>query len=199
MQRFGRQMGGGPRVLGDPAALAFQIPCGRAHAVHQVGAVVGIILNAGIDPLEPFVPPAQGFLKKADARFGGGEMGVFMDPWADDALGPRQGLHQLRHGVLIGVAPAANGQHLGLDRAIILTHRAVLPIGIAALMAQPECWQKRFRLKPLQPHLTPIGAQGRVGGARGIGPHGRPPAKVFIQQAAALVMDVIGKAVHGGA
>ena len=65
-------------------------------------------------------------------------------------------------------------------------------------MARPARRQPRLGLQPGQPIGPPVRAQRRIGGAARIGQHHRPPAKILAQQATALVMDVIGKAVGRG-
>ena len=69
----------------------------------------------------------------------------------------------------------------------------MLPIGIAILVRQPAQGQERFGLQTVKPHLPPvITDKVGIGRARGIGPHGGSPAKILVQQASALVVDIIG-------
>ena len=114
--------------------------------------------------------------------------------------GAAQAGEQPRHGIGIGIVPAADGQDRRLDGGEILGHRAVLPIGIAARMAQPIGGQEGFGGKTLQPHGAPaLADQHRIGRAGGIGQHGAAPAEIFVDDAAALEMDVVGVAIIGRA
>ncbi|OIQ73124.1 hypothetical protein GALL_452430 [mine drainage metagenome] len=186
----------GPRALGNPAPRAVVIPRGGPHPVHQIGAIGRVALHPGLDPLQPAIPPAQRFLQKSDAGSGHREMRIFMYPRPDNPLHrPRDILHQRGHRVLVTVAPAAHRQHRRRDRAKVLADRAVLPIGIPSLMAQPDCGQERLCRQPLQPHPLPVVAQRRVGRARGIAPHRRAPAEVLVQQTPTLVVNIIGIAI----
>ena len=107
-----------PFLLGDPAAGPFLVPVARRHRIHHIEPHGRVVLDAGVDALQPAVPPAQRLLQEADRRLGHGEMRIFVDPGADDALGRRgDARDQPRHGVLVGVAPAADGERRGLDRA----------------------------------------------------------------------------------
>ena len=82
----------------------------------------------------------------------------------------------------------------------VVPRRAMLPIGVAALMLQPVVHQQGLVLQPLEPHLAPALAHQRRVGRMGLeGEHGRAPGEIIDQQAAAHVVDVIGIAVIGGA
>ena len=190
-----------PRAVADPAPGNARHRGAGAAQVHDVGAKRGVALDAGIGVLEPPVPPAQRLLQKADTRLGQREMRVPVGPRPDDALDRRlDRAHQARHRIRVRVVPAADGQHGGLDSADVLVHRAVFPVGVAVRVLQPRDRQQRLGLQPLQPHGAPaLAHQGRVRRARGVGEHGGRPAQVFIQQAAALVVDVVAVAVVGGA
>ena len=115
VQRFGRQMAGRSGFFRNPAARALGVPCSRAHAVHQIGAVVGVSRHAGVYAFQPMIPPAQRFLQKTDARFGHREMRIFVNPWPHNAFGIRQRLDQLGDGVFIGIAPATDGKNPRFD------------------------------------------------------------------------------------
>ena len=84
------------RCSGDGHRGAIQRPgrssyqSARRHRVHHIErASRGSALDAGVDVLQPAIPPAQRFLQEADRRLGHGEMRVFVDPGPDDALGRR--------------------------------------------------------------------------------------------------------------
>ena len=75
----------------------------------------------------------------------------------------------------------------------------MLPEGVAVLMAQPVLQQQRFVLEAHQPHVAPaLPHQQGIGRARAVRQHGGGPAAILVQQAAALVVDVIGVAIDRG-
>ena len=192
---------GRPDLIADPAPGNVRDGRTGPARVHDVGAKGRILVDAGIDALEVAVPPAQRLLQKTDARLGHGEMRVLVRPGADDAPGGRlQRAHQARHRIGVGIVPAAHGQHGGVDGADVLVDGAVFPVGIAVRVFQPGDGQQRLGLQPLQPHGAPaLAHQRRIRRTRGVGMHRGRPAQVLTQQAAALVMDVVGVAVVGGA
>ena len=130
----------GTILFGNPQSGAFFIPIGRPHAVHHKDAIVRVVLHAGWKILEPTVPPAQGLLQKADSRLRHREMRILVHPWANNALGTFQPFDNLWHRVFVSIAPTTNCQHLGLDGTHIFYDRSVPPVGVAALVAQPDSW-----------------------------------------------------------
>src|SRR5947208_6840025 len=114
------------------------MPARRAHTVHHIGSVSGIVLDAGLRALQPMVPPAQRFLQEADGWTGPGIVRVFVDPRAHNALDWRLDVgDEMRDRVAVAVMPAADGQHGCLDGRKILADRATLPVGVAMLVPQP--------------------------------------------------------------
>ena len=169
--------------------------------VHDVDAVIGLVHDTGFDAFEMLIPPAQHVLQKPDARPRCGKVRVFVRPRSDDGFArAAQLLHQARHGVGVGVVPTTHDQHRGLNRARVFTHGAVPPIRVAVRVFEPLLNQEGLMGQTRQPHLAPtIPHDQGVGRSRGIGEHGRGPAHVFVQQRAALVVDVVFVAVIGGA
>ena len=108
---------------------------------------------------------------------------------------------QMRDRVAVAVMPAADRQHGGLDGRIILADRAALPVGVAVLVPAARAAQEGLVLQPGQPQIAPavVADEQRVRRPRRIGEHGRGPAEILDQQAAALVVDVVGIAVDGRA
>ena len=174
---------------------------GGRVSVHDVNAVVGFVHDTGIDAFEVLVPPAQHLLQKPDARPRCGEVRVLVRPWANDGFArAAQLLHQTRHGIGVGVVPTTHDQHRGLDRARVFTHGAVPPIRVAVRVFEPLLNQEGFMGQARQPHLAPTIAHDQgVGRPRRISEHGRGPAHVFVQQRAALVVNVVLVAVIRGA
>ena len=123
-----------------------------------------------------------------------------MRPWSDDGLARgAQPLHQARHGIRIGIVPAADHQGWRLDGGEVFAHRTVFPIGVAMRMLQPVDGEEGLVLEPLHPHLAPLVANdGGVWRTRRIGQHGGGPAQHLVEHRAALIMDVILVAVIGG-
>ena len=114
---------GRPDLVADPAARNVRDRGARSSQVHDVGAKRRVLLDAGRLLLQPAIPPAQRFLQEADARLGHREMGVLVGPGPDDALNRR--LHaadQAWHGVGVGIVPATDGQHGGVNGADVLAH-----------------------------------------------------------------------------
>ena len=191
----------GPLGFGDPAPGPLPVEGPGRQALLEVGAVERLVHDARRRALQPVVPPAQALLQEADRRRRHGEVRVLVDPGAGQAEpGRPEAGEQPRDGVGVGVAPAADGEDRGLDRREVHADRAVLPETVAPLMPQPVGHQQRLVLQALQPDLPPRGAdQDRVRRTGRVGEHGRGPAQVLVQQAAALVVDVVGVAVVGRA
>ncbi len=163
-----------PSGHADPSARPCVIPGLWSHPVHQIGTIVRIIHHTAINALQPLVPPAKGFLKKADARLGDGEVRIFVDPRAGQTPHRRRNVfYKGGHSVFVGITPTADCQHCSGDGVVILADGPVLPVAVAILVCQPAYWQKRFCLEPVQPHFPPrIADKRRIGRARGVGPHG---------------------------
>ena len=83
---------------------------------------------------------------------------------------------------------------------VVLAHRALLPVGVAALVPQPVVDERRRLAHPLEPHVAPALADdvrvGRPGVPR---EHRRRPLQHVRADAAAVVVDVVGVAVVGRA
>src|SRR5262245_45115976 len=107
----------------------------RFHAVRHPSAQHGLIHDAGIDALEPMVPPPQHLLQEADLRAGKRKMRITVGPRPDETLARyRQSLEQAWNCILIGIGPAADGVHGALDRLVTLAYRSMLPIRITSLV-----------------------------------------------------------------
>src|SRR5262245_38836118 len=111
---------------------------GRSCAFHHPGAQHGLIHDAGIDALQPIIPPAKHLLQEADLWAGKCKMRITMGPWTNESLARHcQLLEKAWNCILIGIGPAADGIHGTLDRRVILAYRPVLPISITSLVLQP--------------------------------------------------------------
>src|SRR6185312_154955 len=127
-----------PLVGFPPLTRSLLVVYRRWYRVLDPGAQLRLTHDPGVPPLQPLVPPAQALLQEADLRAGAGEVRVLVRPRADQALGRRfQVGEQAGDGVGVGVGPAADGVGGGLDRAIVLADRAMLPIIVAQLVLQP--------------------------------------------------------------
>ena len=160
-----------------------------------------LVHDPGLDALQPFVPPAQGFLEEADLRTRLAEMRIFMRPGTDQPLlRAGQMLEHPGNRVGIAVGPAAHEIDRTGDRVPILADRAMLPKIVAPLMLQPIGDQQGLVLQAVQPGLAPgIAEQRLVGGARHIGQHDRGPMEIVVQQRPAHEMDIVVVAVVGRA
>src|SRR3954469_13175937 len=110
----------------------------RSDAVRHPRAQHGLVHHAGIDTLEPIIPPAQHLLQEADLRAGTREMRIPVCPRSDQTLARyAQSFEQPWNCILVGIGPATDGVHGTLDRRVILADRSVLPIRIASLVPKP--------------------------------------------------------------
>ena len=173
----------------------------RRHVVLHPDAQHRLVHDAGVDALEPVVPPAQRVLQEADLGTGGDLVGPGMGPGADEPLaGPRQALHETQHGVGVAVGPAADRVDGGLDGRVVLADRAVLPVVIAALVAEPGLGPVEVGVEALLPALAPAFAADhlRVPRQGVVVQHaGAPGEHVEARDAATLVVDVVFVAVVG--
>ena len=107
----------------------------RLDAFRHPRAQHGLIHHAGIDALEPIIPPPQHLLQEADLRAGTRKMRIPVRPRPDQTLARRcQSLKQPWNCIRVGVGPAADGIHGALDRGVILADRSMLPIGVTSLV-----------------------------------------------------------------
>ena len=125
-----------------------------------------------------------------------------MAPGSGDALAvrPVEILHQPEHRRRVAVGPAADREDGGLQLAVVLADRAMLPECVAALMLQPLRRKGLGDFQPLEPLFLPA-RPDHLGIRRHVG-HGEEraaPIHVVAQQAAAHVVHVVVIAVDGGA
>ena len=145
-----------PGGLGHPASGQRLVVRRRPMARGHPGAQHRLVHDARRLALQPMVPPAQHLLQEADLRAGLGEVRIGVRPRPDQALARHvETFQQARDGVGVAIGPAADGEDRTLDRAEILAHRAVPPVGVAPLVLQPALEEQRHVLQPLQPHLAP--------------------------------------------
>ena len=191
-----------PGGLGHPASRQRLVVRGRLMARGHPGAQHRLVHDARRLALQPVVPPAQHLLQEADLRAGLGEVRIGMRPRPDQALARHvEMFQQARDGVGVAVGPAADGEDRTFDRAEILAHRAVPPVGVAPLVLQPALEEQRHALQPLQPHLAPaLADQQRIGRMAHVGEEEAAPAEVGRGElGAAHVVHVVGVAIVGRA
>ena len=157
-----------PRRLADPAAgqrLVMAAPARTLSVIQarSIGSSIRRCRRPSASGPTSAAPPAG---SRSAARLG--EMRIGMRPRADQALARHaQSLEQARDGVGIAVGPAADGVDGALDRGVVLAHRAVPPVGVAPLVAQPELEEQRHVLQPLaatSPASARRPARGRADG-----------------------------------
>src|SRR5215831_18632703 len=138
---------------------------GRLDAFRHPRAQHGLIHHAGIDALEPIIPPPQHLLQEADLRAWTRKMRIAVRPRPDETLARyAQSLEQAWNCILVGIGPTADGVHGALDRGVILADRSVLPITITSLVLQPSFEEQRHVRQALQPRRPPaIADKNRVG------------------------------------
>src|SRR5438132_10189248 len=128
----------------------------RLDAFRHPSAQHGFIHHAGIDALEPIIPPTQHLLQEADLRARKRKMRIPVWPRPDETLARcGQSLKKAWNCILIGIGPAADGVHRALDRRVILANRPMLPISITSLVLQPKFAEQRHVRHALQPHSPP--------------------------------------------
>ncbi len=126
-------------------------------------------------------------------------MGIGVAPGTDQPLAwTSEAGQQTGNGVGVTVVPAAYRVDGAFDRAIVLRHRPLLPIGVAGLVFHPGLDPGPVSFQPRQPHRPPplahdlgIGRQRAPGEAIG-GPGG-----ILVEQAAAHEVNIVGVAVVG--
>src|SRR5262245_41838910 len=105
----------------------------RSCAFRHPGPQHGLIHDAGIDALQPIIPPAKHLLQEADLWARKCKMRITMGPRSNETLARYcQPLEQAWNCIRIGIGPAADGIHGTLDRRVILAYRPMLPISIAS-------------------------------------------------------------------
>ena len=170
------------------------------HGLLHPGAQHRLVHNAGLDALEPVIPPAQALLQKADGRTGHAHFREIVRPGANQPFArPGQPGQQARNRVIVIVRPAADGVDGNVDGRVGFANGAVFPVDVAALVTEPGCDVGRRLFQTFLPHLAPIlPDEARVGWG-GVGhKHDRGPGQHLRgEQAAAHVMHVVGEAVVG--
>ena len=137
----------------------------RFHTFRHPRPQHRFIHHAGIDALQPIIPPTQDFLEESDLGTGKRKVRIGVPPWPDETLaGHLQSLEKARDCILITIGPTADGIDRALDRRVVLAYRSVLPIPIASLVPQPIVLEQWYALQALQPHRSPA-----IADQRGIG------------------------------
>jgi len=110
----------------------------RLDRVHNIGAIGRVQLNAGVDALQPAIPPAQRFLHVVRGRADMGDMRILVTPRPGDAF-HRSGKvsNELIHGVAVAIVVPADSQHCCLECVVTLTDGTMFPIGVAIGMPRP--------------------------------------------------------------
>src|SRR6185437_4874038 len=190
-----------PGVGADEPARPLVMRGRRSHRVLYPGAQHRLLHDAVVDPLQPVVPPAQRFLQEPDRgqRRGGLRPGVAPRP--DQSLaGTAETLQQPRDGIGVAVLPAADGVNRGRDRRVVVDHRALFPVGVAALVLQPDLGQRLRCVDAAQPQTPPAICAHHLG-IRRLGVRqqhvGGPVQHVQTQYKPALVVHVVAVAVVG--
>ncbi len=190
-----------PSCLADEAAGGYEPRRRGRLPLLDEGAHHGLAgAAAPVGPFQMPIPPADAFAQEVDRRAGAAVLRIDVRPGADEAEARHlQVLDQARHRVGIGVAPAAHRQDGALDRVPVFADRAVAPIGVAALVGEPQRRPERHGVEALEPALPPVGPDLRVGRPALVGQHDGAPPQVVVEKAAALVVDVVAEAVVCGA
>ena len=188
----------GPLRLGHPAARPLGVVVGGRQHVLDPGAQRGLVHDPGVDALEPVVPPAQALLEEADRRAGLAVLREGVRPGPDKALARAgQACHEAGHRIRVAVRPASDRVDGRLDLSVVLAHRSLAPVVVAALMPEPGLDVGRCPLHALEPGLPPALAHRRgIGRLRAQREHRRRPLEhVDGEHAAADVVHVVRVAV----
>ena len=186
-----------PLCLAHPAAGTRVIAGLGRHRILHPGPQHRLVHDAGVAALHPVVAPAQYLLQPADGGLNRHVMRVGMRPRADEAE-PRHAEtgKKPRHGFGVIVGPAGDGIDRNLDLREILADRSLLPVVVAALVAEPVDDPRLVLAHALAPHVAPGGAHDLGIGRQVImGEHGGRPVEIILRQAAAHPVDVGGVAV----
>ena len=175
---------------------------GRGHGLLHPYAQQGIVVHPGVLTLQPAVPPAQALLLKADRWARLGIVGKGVRPRSDQPPAGRiERPDEPEHGIGVAIGPTADRVHRALDRRRVLAHRALLPVGVAPLVAHPLVHVGLHRVDALEPGLAPaLAVDLGVGRHRVEGEHrGAPGEHLQGQHGAASVVDVVGVPIVGRA
>ena len=150
-------------------------------------------------PFQPTIPESEAVLQETDRRAGHAEMGIEMGPGADQRLfRSAEMFHQAKDRVGIAVGPAADRIDRALDGVVILTDRAMAPIVVAALVAEPGNQRHLVAGDTREPHLAPrLADHGAVGRPADDAEDAGTPADRIVEDTTALPMHVVGIAVVG--
>src|SRR5262249_18832070 len=147
-------------------------------------AVRGLVEQTAVDVLEPRVPPAERLVEEPDRRPRGTGVRIEVAPRADQSFA-RDGEPGQQAGDPVGVrgGPPADGVQGTGDAPVVLAPRAVPPVGVAPLVAEPELGEEDGLLEALDPGRAPRFAHERwVGGERGERVQDRAPGEVLVEE-----------------
>ena len=191
-----------PGALGHPAAGPLHLSGGRRHGLLHPDAEGGLVHDPGVLALEPLVPPAQALLEEADRRSGLDLVRERVRPRADQALRGRfESGQEPQNRLGVAVRPAADRVDGATDRAEVLADRALLPVVVTPLVAEPLVLVRLDAVDPLEPGIAPARARDlRVGGDCVEREQRRPPREHLERQhSAAAVVHVVRVTVVRGA
>src|SRR5712692_2178273 len=119
----GLRGGARDRPLGltpPPSGDNLRIRIWRTRLLHP-DSEHGLAHDAGIDALQPVVPPADHLAQVINLRAGMGDMGHVVQPGANQPF-PRhaQVLQHMQHEVMVAVGPTADGEHWTLNGLPVL-------------------------------------------------------------------------------
>src|SRR5205823_14037661 len=128
-----------PRGLRHPPPRAHAVRRARRHTLLHPHPIRRLVHDPGVDALEPVIPPSPRLLEEADRRSGYAVVRVVVAPRSDETLPRRaQPREETGNRVRVGVRPPADRVDGARDPLEILAHRAVLPVGVTALMPEPH-------------------------------------------------------------
>ena len=116
------------------------------------------------------------------------------------AAGCGQSVHESEDGVRVSVGPATDRVHRRLDVGESLADRAVLPVCVPPLVAEPAMYGWSQVVEPGQPHPPPrVADHLGIGRQPQIAQEARAPLHLVVDQASPGEVHVVAIAIVGGA
>ena len=152
-----------PSRLGEPASRALRVVAGGGTTSCIQREQLRLVHDPGLDPLQVLVEPAHALLQEPDRRARLAIVRENVAPRADQALAKGPGRPSSRRGTALRVAvrPAADGVDRRLDRGVVLAHRSVPPVRVAALVGEPGLDHRLRAVQSVEPYGAPAVADRR--------------------------------------
>ena len=184
---------GRPAFYCDPTSVGDWVYGFRLHAVfHPYGdlwAIQGIV----VDALQPLIPPFGCFAQVIHCRLRHSVVLEYVCPRSDDGFSRNgQAFHQCADAVGVGIGISVQCEYRNLNVIVVHADGTVLPVVVSGLMFQPVFRPQRHLFQSLDGFFIPcIRLDFAVYRTAHICQHDVAPPEVVVQEAAALVVDVL--------